>query len=47
MKQIISGITPGVPVINFATGNPELLPLLKMDRRTVVGVDWRIPLDVA
>lgn len=47
MKQIISGITPGVPVINFATGNPELLPLLKLDRRTVVGVDWRIPLDVA
>ncbi len=47
MKQIISGITPGVPVINFATGNPELLPLLRGDRRTVVGVDWRIPLDVA
>ena len=47
MKQIISGITPGVPVINFATGNPELLPFLKLDRRTVVGVDWRIPLDVA
>ncbi len=47
MKQIISGIAPGVPVINFATGNPELLPLLRGDRRTVVGVDWRIPLDVA
>ena len=47
MKQIIAGIAPGVPVINFATGNPELLPLLRGDRRTVVGVDWRIPLDVA
>jgi len=47
MRQIIAGITPGVPVINFATGNPELLPLLRGDRRTVVGVDWRIPLDVA
>lgn len=47
MRQIISGIHPGVPVINFATGNPELLPLLRGDRRTVVGVDWRIPLDVA
>jgi uroporphyrinogen decarboxylase len=47
MKQIIGGITPGVPVINFATGNPELLSLLRGDRRTVVGVDWRIPLDVA
>ncbi len=47
MKQIFEGITPGVPVINFATGNPELLPLLRGDRRTVVGVDWRIPLDTA
>ncbi len=47
MKQIIAGITRGVPVINFATGNPELLPLLRGDRRTVVGVDWRIPLDTA
>jgi uroporphyrinogen decarboxylase len=47
MKRIIAGITPGVPLINFATGNPELLPLLRGDRRTVVGVDWRIPLDAA
>jgi uroporphyrinogen decarboxylase len=47
MKQIIAGITPGIPVINFATGNPELLPLLRGDRRTIVGVDWRIPMDVA
>jgi uroporphyrinogen decarboxylase len=47
MKQIIAGITPGVPVINFATGNPELLPLLRGDQRTVVGVDWRIPIDMA
>lgn len=47
MRMIISGITPGVPVINFATGNPELLPLLVGDSRTVVGVDWRIPIDVA
>ncbi|WP_149498547.1 uroporphyrinogen decarboxylase [Roseiconus lacunae] len=44
MDKIISGIAPGVPLINFATGNPELLPLLRGDRRTVVGVDWRIPL---
>ena len=47
VEKIISAITPGVPVINFATGNPELLPLLRGDRRTVVGVDWRIPIDVA
>jgi len=47
VNKIIAGISPGVPVINFATGNPELLPLLRGDRRTVVGVDWRISLDVA
>ncbi|NND99897.1 MAG: uroporphyrinogen decarboxylase [Pirellulaceae bacterium] len=47
MRQILAGIAPHVPVINFATGNPELLPLLRGDERTVVGVDWRIPLDVA
>lgn len=47
MRQIISGIDASVPVINFATGNPELLPMLRVDRRTVVGVDWRIALDVA
>lgn len=47
MRTILAGITPGVPVINFATGNPELLPLLCGDSRTVVGVDWRIPLDTA
>ncbi len=47
MNQIIGGLAPGVPVINFATGNPELLPLLRGDSRTVVGVDWRIALNVA
>ena len=47
VKQIIDSIAPGVPVINFATGNPALLPLLRGDNRTVVGIDWRIPLDDA
>lgn len=47
VKQIIDSIVPGVPVINFATGNPALLPLLRGDSRTVVGIDWRIPLDAA
>ena len=47
MEKIIAGIAPGVPLINFATGNAELLPLLRGDRRTVVGVDWRIPLRTA
>ncbi len=47
MQIILDRIQPHVPVINFATGNPALLPLLKGDRRTVVGIDWRIELDQA
>jgi len=47
VKQIVSNIAPGVPVINFATGNPALLPMLAESGAAVVGVDWRIRLDVA
>ena len=47
LKQIIGGITPGVPVINFATGNPALLPLLAEGGGNVIGVDWRISLSEA
>ncbi len=47
LQQIIEGIVPGVPVISFATGNPALLPLLAAGGSSVVGVDWRIDLDVA
>lgn len=35
----------GVPTINFATGNPELLPLIAASGGDVIGLDWRIPLD--
>lgn len=42
MQAIISSLPPGVPVINFATGNPELLPLLAEAGAGVIGVDWRI-----
>ena len=44
MRQIMSGLIPDVPVINFATGNPQLLPMLAEAGATVVGVDWRIGL---
>jgi uroporphyrinogen decarboxylase len=52
VREIVEGITPGVPVINFATGNPALLPLLaegvaRRKRAGVVGVDWRVRLDEA
>jgi uroporphyrinogen decarboxylase len=46
-RAILEGITPGVPVINFATGNPALLPLLAESGGSVIGVDWRIRLDEA
>ena len=47
VQQIVSSVATGVPVINFATGNPALLPLLAQSGCSVVGVDWRIRLDEA
>ncbi len=47
MKQIIDGILPGIPVINFGAGNPALLPLLSEAGGSVIGIDWRIRLDDA
>ena len=47
VQQVISGLKPGVPVINFATGNPALLPLLADTEAAVIGVDWRSQLDHA
>jgi len=44
MKEIVRGVAPGAPVITFATGNPQLLPLLAESGAAVVGVDWRIDL---
>lgn len=47
VKQIIASLPSNVPVINFATGNPSLLPLLADTRAAVVGIDWRTRLDDA
>jgi uroporphyrinogen decarboxylase len=47
VRQIIRGIAPDVPVINFATGNTALLPLLAEAGGSVIGVDWRTRLDDA
>lgn len=47
VRQIISGIAGDVPVINFAAGNPALLPSLAQAGGAVVGIDWRIRLDTA
>jgi uroporphyrinogen decarboxylase len=47
VAQVVSQITPGVPVISFATGNPQLIPLLAASGAGVIGVDWRVRLDEA
>lgn len=46
-RQVIDTIPGDVPVINFATGNPALLPLLSEAGGAVIGIDWRIRLDDA
>jgi uroporphyrinogen decarboxylase len=45
MRDLLDSIIPRVPVINFGTGNPMLTSFYRGDARTVVGLDWRIPLD--
>jgi len=46
-RTLLASITPGTPVIHFATGNPALLPLLSEAGGDVIGVDWRSRLDDA
>lgn len=43
-RRLIAGITPGIPVINFLTGNPALIPSQVEAGGQVIGVDWRIEL---
>jgi uroporphyrinogen decarboxylase len=47
MQAILAGLTPGVPAINFGTGNPALLGELSAAGGDVIGIDWRIELDDA
>jgi uroporphyrinogen decarboxylase len=37
----------GVPRIHFGVATGELLPLMALAGADVVGIDWRVPLDVA
>ncbi|HVX14772.1 MAG TPA: uroporphyrinogen decarboxylase [Pirellulales bacterium] len=46
-RTVIDSITPGVPLIHFATGNPALVPLTAEAGGAVIGVDWRLRLDDA
>lgn len=43
-KMVLDGLPPDVPVINFLTGNPALLPLLRQAGGQIIGLDWRVNL---
>jgi uroporphyrinogen decarboxylase len=42
--RLIASLPGEVPVINFLTGNPALLPLQAACGGQVVGLDWRVDL---
>src|SRR6185312_11250330 len=47
-RRVFEALAPsGVPRIHFGVGTGELLALLGEAGADVVGVDWRVPLDVA
>ncbi|MFN2563752.1 MAG: uroporphyrinogen decarboxylase [Gemmatimonadaceae bacterium] len=47
-RRIFAALAPtGVPMIHFGTNTAGLLDLMKNDGATVIGVDWRVPLDEA
>ncbi|WP_231746603.1 uroporphyrinogen decarboxylase [Maioricimonas rarisocia] len=43
-KKLIDAIPDDVPVINFLTGNPALLPAQRDAGGQVIGLDWRVDL---
>src|SRR5215204_1807346 len=44
-REVIRGVTPGVPVIHFGTGTATLLELMREAGGDVIGLDWRVRLD--
>ena len=47
-RQVLEGVKDlGVPVIHFGVDTATLLPMMRDAGATVVGVDWRLPLDEA
>ncbi len=47
MRALIGALTPGAPVIHFGTGTAALLPWMRAAGGDVLGLDWRVDLDVA
>lgn len=47
-RAIFSALRPsGVPLIHFGTNTATLLPLMKDDGGSTIGIDWHVPLDEA
>jgi uroporphyrinogen decarboxylase len=47
-RRIFAALAPaGLPMIHFGTNTAALLDQMSGDGATIIGVDWRIPLDVA
>jgi uroporphyrinogen decarboxylase len=47
-RRILEGLADlGIPRIHFGTGTGELLRMMRHAGADVVGVDWRVPLDLA
>ena len=46
-RSVIEQVTPGVPVIHFGTGTATLLSDMQAAGGSVIGVDYRTPLDEA
>jgi uroporphyrinogen decarboxylase len=47
-RRIFAALAPAdLPMIHFGTNTAGLLDLMKGDGATVIGVDWRVPLDEA
>jgi len=44
MRTLISGLTPGIPVIHFGTGTTGLLKHMRDAGGDVIGLDWRVDL---
>ena len=46
-RELIQGITPGVPVIHFGTGTAMLLEAMRDAGGHIIGLDFRVELDQA
>jgi uroporphyrinogen decarboxylase len=45
-RALIRALTPGIPVIHFGTGTAALLPSMRAAGGDVIGLDWRVDLDL-